>query len=161
PADYELEVWDRMESTLAVTRPFAYLVPAQFTKAVENLQRHGIEVEELREDIQLNVAAYTIQSVTDIKASFNGPPTVGVETGLGQKQASMIPAGTFVIRGNQRWANLAAYLLEPLSEDSLATWNFFSGGLGGGRPFPVMRLEADASILTIRARPLAEDRVMN
>jgi len=43
------------EPTLAVTRPYAYLFPPSLAAVAENLQRHGIAVEELREDIELAV----------------------------------------------------------------------------------------------------------
>jgi len=33
-------------------------------------------------------------------------------------------AGTFVVRTAQPLANIAAYLLEPQSNDGLVTWNF-------------------------------------
>ena len=34
----------------------------------------------------------------------------------------------------------AMYLLDPESDDGLATWNFFDAQLAVGRPYPVMRL---------------------
>ena len=44
--------------------PAAYLIPPAFPAAVETLQRHGVKVEELREDIELEVEAYTVTEVT-------------------------------------------------------------------------------------------------
>ena len=41
----------------------------------------------------------------------------------------MVTAGTLVVRTAQPLGNLAVYLLEPRSEDGLATWNFFDEGL--------------------------------
>jgi hypothetical protein len=41
------------------------------------------------------------------------------------KETINFPAGTIVIRTDQPLANLAAYLLEPQSNDGLMTWNYF------------------------------------
>ena len=44
-------------------RPYAYLFPARLTRVVDNLQRHGIRVDELREDIDVNVEVYRASKV--------------------------------------------------------------------------------------------------
>ncbi|HPX44748.1 MAG TPA: hypothetical protein PLN46_10535, partial [Bacteroidales bacterium] len=54
-------------------------------------------------------------------------------------------AGTIVVRTSQPLANLASYLLEPLSNDGLVTWNFFDKYLvpqwgRGYNEFPVYKL---------------------
>src|SRR5206468_4867270 len=54
----------KCESTLSVTRPYAYLVPATYAKAVENLQRHGITVDELAADVELTVEAYRVDKIS-------------------------------------------------------------------------------------------------
>ena len=57
----------------------------------------------------------------------------------------LLPEGTFIVKGAQPLARLAAQLLEAESEDSLATWNFFDKELtpspDGKLPdYPVLRL---------------------
>ena len=44
-----------------------------------------------------------------------------------------------LVRTSQPLGNLVVYLLEPLSEDGLGTWNFFDAGLKAGEDFPVVR----------------------
>jgi len=34
---------------------------------------------------------------------------------------------------------LAAYLLEPASEDGVVTWNLVDARLAAGRPYPILR----------------------
>ena len=51
-----------------------------------------------------------------------------------------MPAGTLMVRTAQPLGTLAVYLLEPRSEDGLATWNFFDAELKQGGDFPVSRL---------------------
>ena len=70
----------------------------------------------------------------------------------------MITAGTLLVRTAQPLGNLAVCLLEPGSEDGLATWNFFDEGMKEGGDFPVVRLPQSAPIFTGPAEPLAENR---
>src|SRR5204863_1714690 len=62
------------------------------------------------------------------------------------------------VRTAQPLGALAVDLLEPLSSDGLATWNFFDDELKVGDDFPVLRLPTATSIHTGRVRPLAEER---
>ena len=70
----------------------------------------------------------------------------------------MVPAGTLVVRTAQPLGTLAVYLLEPRSEDGLATWNFFDAGLKPGGDFPVLRLPKPVPISLTAAEPLARER---
>ena len=69
-----------------------------------------------------------------------------------------MPAGTLVVRTGQPLGHLAVVMLEPRSEDGLATWKLFDAGLKTGEDFPVLRLPKPASLYTTGAEPLPEDR---
>jgi dipeptidyl aminopeptidase/acylaminoacyl peptidase len=156
PKEYELTYWGGTETALSVRRPYAYLFPASFAKVVENLQRHGVVVEELREDIELDVEAYTIDKVTKTRL-FQKHQPVSVEA-TPRKESRRVEAGTILVRTAQPLGSLAAFLLEPQSLDGLTTWNFFDDALKEGKDFPVLRLPAPATLTTGRVRPLPEDR---
>ena len=54
--------------------------------------------------------------------------------------ARVLPAGSYVVNAaDQPRSILAAYLLEPESDDGLTTWNFFDTSLRVGGAHPVMR----------------------
>jgi hypothetical protein len=53
-----------------------------------------------------------------------------------------VAAGSIVVSTDQRFGMLAAFLLEPASEDGYFFWNFFDGGLKPGTPAPVRRLSS-------------------
>jgi hypothetical protein len=55
-------------------------------------------------------------------------------------ESRTFPAGTLLVRTGQPLAVLAAYLLEPESDDGLTTWNFFDSALRPGEPHPVVRI---------------------
>ena len=61
-----------------------------------------------------------------------------------------VRAGTLVIRTAQPLGTLAAFLLEPQSEDGLCTWNFFDSALVNGQDYPVLRLPRQVSLETER-----------
>jgi hypothetical protein len=65
--------------------------------------------------------------------------TVSLEATAARHNCTL-PAGSTLISTAQPLGTLALYLLEPMSEDGLATWNFFDGQLEVGREFPVVRL---------------------
>lgn len=159
PKDYEVEHWARFDAALTVARPWVYVIPADaaFTPAVETLQRHGIDVEELREDLDVDAEVYAVDTVTRAARPFQGHETVVVDA-TARTEPRRIRAGSLVVRTSQRLGTLAAMLLEPAAEDGLTTWNFFDAGLEPGKDFPVLRVPAPAAMLTLPARALPEDR---
>ncbi|HEY7156854.1 MAG TPA: M14 family metallopeptidase, partial [Gemmataceae bacterium] len=122
PKDYTVEYIGVAEATLSVRRPYAYLFPSSWTKVVEILQRHGLTVEELREDIDLDVEIYKIDNV--LKTAFFQKRQLFEVGATSRKETRRIAAGTIVVRTNQPLGTLAAYLLEPRAEDGLCAWNF-------------------------------------
>ncbi|MCI0377540.1 MAG: M14 family metallopeptidase [Gemmataceae bacterium] len=139
--DFQIDYLGRTEATLSVTLPYAYLVPATFPGVVENLQRHGIEVEKLREDTRLDVEVYRVDGIARQKP-FQKHALVNVQA-TPAKDNRTVKAGTYIVHTRQRLGRLAAFLLEPQSEDGLCTWNFFDNALGEGQEFPVLRLPAE------------------
>jgi dipeptidyl-peptidase-4 len=159
PKEYQVTYWGGAEPTLSVRRPYAYLVPASFKSAVETLQRHDLDVEELREDVELDVEAYRIDKIAHAR-EFQKHRLVTLEA-TARKESRRVPAGTVLVRTAQPLGSLAAYLLEPQSEDGLATWSFFDAGLKEGQDFPVLRLPAAVPLTTGKVRPVREDQVRN
>jgi dipeptidyl-peptidase-4 len=158
--DYPLRYLGGVESTLTVQRPYAYLVPAAFAKTVQTLQRHGIDVEELREDIELDVQVYKVEKWVRAERPFQKHNLSEVEV-TRRDEARKLSAGTVLVRTEQPLGALASYLLEPQAEDGLTAWNFFDESLADGKDFPVIRLPKTAPLNRGAVRPLPEDRTMN
>jgi hypothetical protein len=146
PRDYEVQYVAGTEPTLRVPRPFAYLFPASLARVAENLRRHGIEVEELREAAEVDVETYRIDRVTRTPL-FQKHQPVTLEATL-RKERRRLERGTLVVRIGQPLGSLAVYLLEPQSADGLATWNFFDDVVGEGKDFPVLRLPRVARLVS-------------
>jgi dipeptidyl-peptidase-4 len=134
-------------ATVSVERPFAYLVPASYVKVRENLMRHGIAVEELTADSELTVDVYRVDRITAAAKEFQKHKLVTVEATPRQTKLTA-KAGTIVVRCAQPLGTLAAYALEPESEDGLCAWNFFEEGLKQGADYPVLRLPIATDLAT-------------
>jgi dipeptidyl aminopeptidase/acylaminoacyl peptidase len=160
PQEYRVRYMGRSEPTYAVRRPYAYLFPPIYAKVVENLQRHGVEVEELREDIDLDVEVYRITKLVKENRTFQKHQAVSTEA-ESRGEARRVTAGSILVRTGQALGDLVVYLLEPQSEDGLVTWNYFDEALAEGKDFPVLRLPHPTPLTASPVRPLAEDRTFN
>ncbi|MBY0514567.1 MAG: DPP IV N-terminal domain-containing protein, partial [Gemmataceae bacterium] len=159
PKEYRLDFVSDVRPEVMVDRPLGgYLIPAEFTAAIDTIRRHGIKVEELLEDIELPVEAYQVRAVDAQARPFQNHKLVRVDVSR-RAERRMVPAGTALVRTTQPLGTLAAYLLEPESEDGLVTWNYFDDALVPGKDFPVLRLPRERAVVTGAPRPLPEDRV--
>jgi dipeptidyl aminopeptidase/acylaminoacyl peptidase len=149
-----VELVDLCEPTLTVKRPYAYLFPPGLTKVVQLLQRHGVRVEELREDIELDVEAYRVDQVTHAEQAFQKHNLVTLKV-TPRAEKRRVKAGSFLVRSAQPLGKFAAFLLEPQSEDGLCTWNYFDAELKDGKDYPVLRLPKEVSLMTAQAKALS------
>ena len=141
--DYRTRYLGGVESTLTVQRPYAYLLPATCVKAVQSLQRQGIEVRESRKDIELDLQIYKVEKWNRADRPFQKHNLSEVDVAR-RDEMKKVPAGTFVVITDQPLGSLAGYLLEPQAEDGLTTWNSFDDLLANGKDFPVARLPKKA-----------------
>jgi hypothetical protein len=144
----------RFAPARTVPYPRGYLIAVADDRVLENLLRHGIVVERLREPAKLTVEGFTVTEIA------GGPrPNQGhYETTVKGAYATVereFPAGTLFVRTAQVLGPLAAALLEPESDDGLLVWNFFDRYLaaqfgGGAQAYPVYKLMQPASLVTER-----------
>ena len=139
PVDLQCFYNDESESTLSVQRPWAYLVPSEFAEALTNLQHHGIYSERLDRDTEIPVEVYTVASIERGTRPYEGATLLTTEV-VGRPDRRLVPEGTVVVRTAQPLGTLAAFLLEPQSEDGLCTWGFFKDAVREGEEFPVLRI---------------------
>ncbi len=145
--------------TKYVTRPFAYVIPAELAKVRDNLDRHGIRVEVLREDLVVDLEEYEIVSVDIAEQPFQKHRLAEVAA-KAITQNRKITAGSIIVKTDQDLGRLATLLLEPESQDGLVTWNFFDDHLEKGKAFPVMRLLENIPLRTTDYRRLKPDQML-
>ena len=131
----------------SVTTARAYLLRREDgTRAViEKLLQHGIAVEELTEPLTPEVESFVIDSVKKAGRSFQGHQAVTL-TGHYKKETIEFPVGSIIVRAAQPLGTLAAYLLEPESDDGLTSWNFLDAYLGEGKVHPIFKMMGDLRI---------------
>ncbi len=145
PKVYQLKYYGRCEPKVTVARPYAYVIPPQLAKVVETLGRHGIVVDKLQKDTDLNVEVYRIDKISHAERAFQEHNLVTLQASPRQEKRSL-KAGTLVVRTAQPLGTLALYLLEPESEDGLSTWNFMDEFLAEGKDYPVLRVGKRTSL---------------
>ena len=124
--------------------PFAYLVTVNDPGVTNLLRLHGINVEKLVEKSRIEVQRFNISELKGATRLNQGHYTNTVK-GKYLNETIDFPAGTIVVRTSQPLANVAAYLLEPQSNDGMLTWNLFDKYLvpqwgPGFNPFPVYKV---------------------
>lgn len=147
PCDYECDFVGNYVSTRSVPLPFAYLIPDRFPRPVDRLLMHGIAVEELTQDTELNVSIDTISRLNRNVQAFQKHRMVQVEAARATARRN-VPTGTYVVRTSQPLGRLIAYLLECESDDSLLFWNFFDHAVIAGGEYPVLRVDQPALLDT-------------
>jgi dipeptidyl-peptidase-4 len=145
PKVYQLKYYGRCEPKVSVARPYAYLLPAELTKVIETLRRHGVAVDKLEKDTQLDVEVYRTDKIGHAPQAFQKHQLATVQASPRQEKRT-VKAGTFVVRTAQPLGALALYLLEPESEDGLCTWNFMDEFLAEGKDYPILRVAKRATL---------------
>lgn len=145
--------YGRFEATERASVPFAYLIDASLGGIAETLRLHGIVVETLTRDTQVDVDEFTpaesIRSETEFQGHFER-----TLTGKWKSRTRAFIAGTFIVRLDQRLARLAFTLLEPRSDDGLVNWNFLDAALDGapGQPLPLWKMMGESPVVATVSR---------
>jgi dipeptidyl-peptidase-4 len=133
--------------------PFAYLLTVRDPEIITLLRTHGILLEELTEESKFDAERFEISELKGATRLNQGHYTNTIK-GRFVKESVSFPGGTIVIRTAQPLANLAAYLLEPQSNDGLLTWNYLDRYLVpqwgmGFNSFPVYKVLDKADLKTV------------
>jgi hypothetical protein len=132
-------MWEEasFESTESERVPTAYFVPAEEKVAVERLRAHGLTLERVTQATTVPIEEFQIASTEVAAQAFENHQERTV-TGTWTAGTRAIPAGAWRVPMNQPLARLAFYLLEPRSNDGLATWNVFDEAIKRSQ-IPVLR----------------------
>lgn len=103
-------------------RPWAYTLPRDAVDAVAMLRRHGITVEQLREEAVLNVQAYQVGDIT-YSAQYNHAAVTQVEVAGVMMIEQTLDAGTYIIPTGQNLGRLVGHMMEVETEDNVVYWN--------------------------------------
>ncbi len=148
--------WDnalKIQPTLLRDRPYGYLLPAGQKKAVEHLVALGIEVQQLKDQIELPVTAYKVLSLdTRQKTDVTGRVNAQANDVIALK-TELVPAtfvtntGDFYISLQQPLANLVIAALEPESQSSYVSNQLINVAAESSALLPVFRLHEKINLV--------------
>ena len=132
----EMPVYDRFVAERKEALPEAYLIPERLGSVIELLERQGVEVEPVTAR-GARLERFVVDSIRQ-EPQFEGHrPTV--IAGRWRPYTGGAGPGWYRVRTAQPLGLLAAYLLEPASEDGIVTWNLLDGELVVGHAYPILR----------------------
>ncbi|MCC6508949.1 MAG: DPP IV N-terminal domain-containing protein [Pirellulaceae bacterium] len=141
PHDYRVDLWVSAKSTRDIVLPQAYAVSPRAAWALSRLKLQGIVIERLQAaQVGLPCESFTIEAVADGQELQKHK--LRRTQAVIKAEVRTLDPGTYIVRTDQPLGKLAAYLLEPESEDGLAAWNFFDPDLAVGQAYPVVRVMA-------------------
>ena len=143
-----MPVFDRFQPLRKEAMPGAYVIPPRLRNIVELLRAQGIAVDSLTNEARLAIHEFAVDSLIT-GPLFEGHRTLQAEGRWSSRSADTLAGpGWYLVRTHQPLGALAAYLLEPASEDGVVTWNLLDRELQPHTPYPILRT---LSALRVRA----------
>jgi hypothetical protein len=138
----------------SVSFPFAYILTSHDPQVINLLKTHGIKIEKIEKPTTLEVQTIKIKELKPSQRLNQGHYNNSIKVEY-VKEKKEFSAGSIVVRTSQPLANVAAYLLEPESDDGLLYWNYWDKYLvpqwgGAFLPYPL------AKVLTAQEIPTKE-----
>jgi len=137
--------------TVNIARVYVLPHDAAFQPIVAKIRQHGVIVDTLASPLTTDVSSFVVSQINKSSNPFQGHNEVKLK-GQYTTETVTLPAGTAVIRLAQPLGLLAAYLLEPESDDGLTNWNFFDTWLEVGKPAPVKKIMTNVKLPVRRQR---------
>ncbi len=108
----------------SVRVPRYYVIPKEWSQAVEVLKAHGVHLKELKAPVTLEARVVSLSDPRWQERPFEGRHGVRFKSRESVVRRDF-PAGSIVVPMRQRAAKIAAHLLEPIGPDSFVRWGFF------------------------------------
>ena len=121
-------------ATQQLPLPDAWAIPAPPPDVLDRLTLHGIRFETLAAARTAPVERFAVHQKRKPKRPYQGHQELVLDGAWQPAEPRELPAGTVLVPARQPLARLAATLLEPQSDDSLSTWNFFEQQTGEFHP---------------------------
>lgn len=143
--DYTVDYFSKAVPTQTLDLPKAYVIMPFHHNVVDNLKRHGIVVERVREAVKVSAEHFIIEKIQPAERLYQGHVYIDVDGKYEEKEIT-VPAGAYYVSMRQPLARLLPVLLEPQSTDSLIRWGFFNRDIVAQwsrkpAPYPVYRLK--------------------
>jgi hypothetical protein len=136
-----MQVYDRFTPTITRPMPWGWAIAAGDTSAVNLVRQHGVVVERLGAAWSGDAGPqFTVDSTILAPRPFQDRRIVTLVGRWESGRSVSINAGTWIVRSAQPLGVLAAYLLEPESDDGVVAWDVGGRSSGGAGTAPIIRL---------------------
>lgn len=125
PITMKIPMFSKSSPDVTVKLPEAYIIPAEWLDVIKRIHLHGIKSYSISKPTFFTVQCYQFKNTRYQKTSFEGRFAVSYTLDTVTMKREFLP-GSVVVPMNQPLARLAAYLLEPNADGSLASWGFFN-----------------------------------
>ncbi len=130
PFTKTIPFYNEYKADVFVDKPTAYIVPQGWWKVMDRLRANNVILSTLRHDTTISVEWYKIEDYKASPRPFEGHHVNGAVKTSVQTDSMLFRKGDYLIRMNQPANRFILETLEPTSEDSYFTWNFFDAILG-------------------------------
>ncbi len=125
PKTFHIPWSNQTQPDKQVSVPRAYMIPQEWTQAIDLAKLHGLRLRQLSSPLTCEVEIYSFRDVTFAARPFEGRFRVNYEVDT-KMVSRTFPVGTIVLPLDQPGARVALHLFEPWAPDSLVSWGFFS-----------------------------------
>ncbi len=131
--------------TLSVAKPKAYIIPQGWWKVIDRLKANNVTLTRLATDTIIEVEAYRIESYQSIPRPFEGHHVNNNVRLSKHIKKGAFRKGDYYVEMNTAANRFLIQVLEPNTEDSYFTWNFFDAILGQKEGFSSYVFEETAT----------------
>lgn len=125
PFTKSVSYYNYFKPTKEISIPNFYIVPKRLKKIVRLLRQNRIQILPLKEDTEMQVEGYTIDSYETVKSPFENH-YLHYNTEVSSSTVMQeFKKGDFLVPTNQPGLKYLLETLEPEATDSFFNWNFF------------------------------------
>jgi hypothetical protein len=125
PWDTLIPLYRELSPTLEVTVPAGYVVPQEWTPAIEAMQVHGVRFRRFAQAWTDSVDVQRLVEWSAATTSFEGHRPISVTAARLERRLRTFRAGDYWVPCDQRAALVALNLFEAQAPDGLTYWNVF------------------------------------
>ena len=125
PINYKIPFFNKQKILSTVDIPEAYIIPPEWIEVISKLKIHGIDYTVLETGDSIFINSKKFRNAKFRDKPYEGRQIISTESNdIFEKR--YFPAGSVLIKTNQRNAGLIAHLFESTGPDSFLHWGFFN-----------------------------------
>jgi hypothetical protein len=124
-ATFKIPFFTKAEPIVNVKLPEAYIIPVEWIDVIKRIHLHGLKSYTINKPTVFTVQGYRFKNINYRSASYEGRFSASFDLDTLTMTREYQP-GSVIVPMNQSLARVAAYLLEPSADGSLAYWGFFN-----------------------------------